>query len=94
MTELCKRCGMPADLSDPEVGGIFDGYHGDCEPIVNPFHGIDHWLFAIDEWHHRHARYAGQPHFPWLWWRHPLGSAWWWAWRPLCNYWEHRVGDP
>lgn len=57
----------------------------------NPFHGIDGWLFALDEWQHRHNRYAGNPEFPWLSWRHPLGSAWWWTWRPYCNWWDRRL---
>jgi hypothetical protein len=37
----------------------------------NPFHGIDRWLFALDEWGHRNIdRWWHRPPFAWYcrWW--------------------------
>lgn len=80
----------PATTSSANTNAIiFTGTVTTYRP--NPFHGIDRWLFALDEWQHRHSNYSGNPHFPWLWWRHPLGSAWWLAWRPYCNWWDRRL---
>lgn len=41
----------------------------------NPFHGIDRWLFALDEWHHRHCHHAVLVR----------------AWRPYCDWWDRRL---
>lgn len=51
----------------------------------NPFHGVDRWLFALDEWHHRTTNYAG-----WSW-RRPWRGLWSATWRPFCNWWDRRL---
>lgn len=43
----------------------------------NPFHGIDRWVFAFDEWCHRNLNYRVH--------------RWLFGW--LCDWWDKRVLD-
>ena len=47
----------------------------------NPFHGIDRWVFAVDEWQHS---VGGR--LPSL-----QSQAWTWTWRPFCGWWDRRL---
>lgn len=50
----------------------------------NPFHGIDRWLFAFDEWLHRRGLTGSNGDYSFsTWWTKPFAR--------YCNWWDRRM---